>query len=394
DLDDQKAQVDQAVTTARGDLDKSEAELEAAQERVATATAKVAAAQTQLDQAEAALASAEAVEREKAAALDAANQALADAQAKEAAGQAKVDAQKDAVNAYARSVVQDSMPMVNVFSLFNMGSTATLANRVQWNDTVLAANQVDLDNLRTIQAELAAARAARADAQTKADAARAEAAAQVTTTKAAQTAAQTARDNLAQALADEQSAETAAQTAYDQDQQELAALQVEQDTVNARIAERARLAEEKRKADEAAAAAAAAAQPSSAGLVWPVYGRISSPYGYRVHPISGAWRFHDGLDIAASCGTPVKAAAAGVVTDEYYGGGYGYRLFIDHGYVGGKYLTTSYNHLSGYAVPAGTRVNQGDTVAYVGTTGNSTGCHLHFMVWAGGSLQNPSAYLP
>jgi len=395
DLDDQKAALDAAAAAQQSEVDASTAVLQAANARVADAQASVAAAQEALAAAQAALEAAQEVEKAKAAELDLANRDLAYAQARERQNQAAVDAQQDAVGEYARAVYQDYAPLISVAVLFNTNSSADLSNRIQWNDTVLATNQVDLDNLRKLQAELVSARAASQEAQTRADAARQEAQAQVDATAAARQAAQDAEAAVQAALAEEQSAQSAAADALAADQAMLDQIAAERDQVNAAIAERARQAELARQAEEAAQQAAdAASRASSAGLVWPTDGVITSYYGYRIHPIWGTWLFHDGLDIGAGCGVPVVAVASGVVSDEYYSSGYGYRLFIDHGWVNGAYMESSYNHLSGYAVPPGSWVAQGQTVAYVGTTGNSTGCHLHFMLWVNGSSSDPLNYLP
>jgi murein DD-endopeptidase MepM/ murein hydrolase activator NlpD len=109
----------------------------------------------------------------------------------------------------------------------------------------------------------------------------------------------------------------------------------------------------------------------------------------RLHPVLGYWKLHDGTDFGAACGTPIKAAASGVVSDRYYNAGYGNRLMIDHGKIKGDYVTTGYNHASKYIVSVGDRVSQGETIGYVGSTGYSTGCHLHLMVWENGDLVNP-----
>jgi len=113
----------------------------------------------------------------------------------------------------------------------------------------------------------------------------------------------------------------------------------------------------------------------------------------RMHPILHIWKLHDGTDFGAGCGTPIQAAASGTVTEEYYNGGYGNRLFIDHGNIGGAFMTTAYNHMSGYTVRVGQHVTQGQVIGYVGTTGYSTGCHLHFMLWVNGTMVNPANYL-
>ncbi len=124
-------------------------------------------------------------------------------------------------------------------------------------------------------------------------------------------------------------------------------------------------------------------QPSSSGLVWPVSGPITSPFGMR-------WgKLHPGLDIGAGMGTPIKAAAAGTVLVAGYDGGYGNLVVIDHG----NSLATAYAHQSQLAVSVGQQVSQGQVIGYVGSTGFSTGPHLHFEVRVNGSPVDPMGYL-
>jgi len=130
------------------------------------------------------------------------------------------------------------------------------------------------------------------------------------------------------------------------------------------------------------------------GLINPTEGVITSEYGMRIHPIDGTWRFHDGLDIGAACGSPIKAVAAGEVAESWLSPSYGNRLVIDHGVVGAHRLTTSYNHAQSYIVAVGERVTQGQVIGWVGSTGDSTGCHLHFQTWLDGELTDPQALLP
>lgn len=122
-----------------------------------------------------------------------------------------------------------------------------------------------------------------------------------------------------------------------------------------------------------------------AGLTPPVDAPVSSPYGMRVHPLTGELKLHDGTDFAAACGTDVRAAADGRVTAVTYDPAYGQRVVLDHG--GG--LLTSYNHLAGASVRSGAAVQAGATVGVVGSTGMSTGCHLHFMVTLAGEPVDP-----
>lgn len=126
------------------------------------------------------------------------------------------------------------------------------------------------------------------------------------------------------------------------------------------------------------------------GLAWPLPGhrRISSPYGNRFHPILKVNRFHSGIDIPAPTGTKVCAAKEGTVIMTKCMGGYGNIVMIDHGDI-----VTVYAHNSVIKVRTGQHVNQGDVVALVGSTGMSTGPHLHFEVRVNGSTRNPMNYL-
>lgn len=124
-------------------------------------------------------------------------------------------------------------------------------------------------------------------------------------------------------------------------------------------------------------------------LAWPVAGRVSSPFGFRVHPIFATRRLHTGIDIDAQSGAPVAAAGAGtVILAETYGG-YGNAVVVDHG--GG--LATLYAHLSRIAVSAGQAVAKGDAVGSVGCTGLCTGPHLHFETRESGVPVDPLKYL-
>ncbi|WP_419177927.1 murein hydrolase activator EnvC family protein [Megasphaera vaginalis (ex Bordigoni et al. 2020)] len=150
-----------------------------------------------------------------------------------------------------------------------------------------------------------------------------------------------------------------------------------------------------RQADRAAAASAGGTADSfqavsgSGVFIWPVNGPITSPFGYRNHPIFGRAIFHSGIDIGVDEGTPVHAADAGVVVEADWLGGYGNAVIIDHG----NGLSTVYGHNSSLAVSAGQSVAKGEVIAYAGSTGNSTGPHVHFEVRSGGEPVDPMGYL-
>jgi murein DD-endopeptidase MepM/ murein hydrolase activator NlpD len=169
-------------------------------------------------------------------------------------------------------------------------------------------------------------------------------------------------------------------------------------------AERRRIAEQLRKVAERRARAhhtSLATKPTTTVtqndggyLSYPVKNTyITSPYGMRMNPVIHVYELHDGTDFHAVCGTPVYAAAPGRVTEEYFNVGYGNRLLMDNGYVRGVSLATSYNHLTSYVAGVGERVARGQLIAYSGTTGFSTGCHLHFMVYVNGATVDPMTWL-
>ncbi|HTU83204.1 MAG TPA: peptidoglycan DD-metalloendopeptidase family protein [Candidatus Acidoferrales bacterium] len=152
------------------------------------------------------------------------------------------------------------------------------------------------------------------------------------------------------------------------------------------IQERQRELEAQRKAEGISAVDAA----GGAGMFsWPVTGPITSPFGWRPNPFGGGPEFHPGLDIAAPMGTTVTAAAGGTVIMAQWYGGYGNYILIDHG--GG--FSTGYGHLSAMYVSAGQTVSRGQAIGAVGTTGQSTGPHLHFEVRINGKPVDPAPRL-
>ena len=150
-----------------------------------------------------------------------------------------------------------------------------------------------------------------------------------------------------------------------------------------------------------AAAASSKPQLSFTGFACPLksYTRISSEYGWRKNPVSGVNRLHAGIDLAAPGGTPIYAAASGYVqVAGWSSGGYGNYVIIYHGSMSdGNAYSTLYGHMRSVATSAGKYVKQGELIGYVGSTGNSTGNHLHLEVWKGGkkaNAVNPRGYIP
>ena len=130
---------------------------------------------------------------------------------------------------------------------------------------------------------------------------------------------------------------------------------------------------------------------SPSGWVRPAGGHISSPYGWRVNPYSGVYTLHAGTDLAAGCNAPIVAAHSGVVAYAGWNGGYGNFILLDNG----DNISTGYGHIvaGGILVSIGQRVAEGQQIASVGSTGNSTGCHLHFEVRPNGTAIDAAPFM-
>jgi murein DD-endopeptidase MepM/ murein hydrolase activator NlpD len=186
---------------------------------------------------------------------------------------------------------------------------------------------------------------------------------------------------------------------------EKAATEAEQARIDAEAAqvasELAQIIADQRAAREAAARAAgkkvAAAGPIGNSLfanptsVNPIY--VTSEYGMRMHPTLHYVRLHAGIDLRTYCNTPVYAGRAGTVQWAQSRYGFGNQVMIDHGFVNGNSLMSSYNHLTRFVVGAGQKVNQGTLIGYSGNTGTSAACHLHFEVYVNGVTVNPRPLL-
>ena len=216
--------------------------------------------------------------------------------------------------------------------------------------------------------------------------ARTETAANVARTQVLTTQAQAQRDQVDELVDSRASAKADAARIRAEDEKRLKELEQERRALEARIAAMV-------EAEKAANAQGQGVGDGGGSLSRPVSGPITSPYGMRVHPITGVYKLHDGTDFGASCGTPVHAAAGGKIIDQYYNGGYGNRVILNNGVMRGRVIVTTYNHLSRFALSKGATVNRGDVVGFVGSTGYSTGCHLHFMVLVDGVTTNPMGWL-
>jgi murein DD-endopeptidase MepM/ murein hydrolase activator NlpD len=372
-----------AVNQAKADLADAESQLVAAQSAYAGAQAHVADVQAQLQ-------AAQAVDAQMQAALAAAQADLEKARADVVAGQAALDAQQTEVKNTVVDVYQQGSPQLMAWTGYLEAQTpADLIRKMEYADTLIEDQNTVFQQLHAAEVALrderARVRAAEAAADEQADLAAQQLANVQRLEQEAETAANDAllaQNQVTLTVAAREKAQRKAERARRHDLEELAELKKQENKIKQQII-------------------AAAAADHSVGyignddgfLLPPVDGPVTSPFGYRVHPIYHYWGLHDGTDFGVSCGEGMRAAADGKVISRYYSAVYGNRLYVDVGKVNGHNLTVVYNHATSYRVGVGDHVTRGEIVGYVGSTGWSTGCHLHFTVLQDGTAVDPMNYL-
>ncbi|MFT4296713.1 MAG: peptidoglycan DD-metalloendopeptidase family protein [Micropruina sp.] len=404
DLKDKRNDVRKAIVSSRADVSESKAEVSKALQNLAKAQSALAKAQRNQAAANDAVADAKAVDAAIGRRLTQARAKLEAAKKAVIAAKAEVDAQLRLMGQAAREAYQQQTDLVGLTVVFDSADTGDLSQRLQWSTTIFDATSAQMTRLRQLQAKLEAAQKAQAAIEKEIAADKAEAEANLARLKVLQAKAAAARNVVAGQVAKLAKARKAAQADLNAEQAKYRRLQAQDASISAEIRRRAEIARKKAAAAEAKRRAAAKkagkkyvpSKPSgqsSRGFIRPVNAPAGSPFGLRYHPILHIWRMHRGTDFGASCGTPIYAVANGRVASARRQGGFGNYVVIDHGIVRGRYVSTGYAHQSRMAVHAGQRVRQGQVIGYVGTTGLSTGCHLHFQVYVNGGVVNPMNWL-
>ncbi|MGH3329674.1 MAG: peptidoglycan DD-metalloendopeptidase family protein [Nocardioidaceae bacterium] len=399
DLDNRKDRVQKDINKTLTDLDQSSHELTAATRALDAAEAKLSAAQDHLAKTRGELAVAVVLDKQMQAKLDAAILRLQKARAELDEGRAKVAEQEKTLGQIAVQNYQSGDPgLVGLSMVLTSQDPGDLTSQLNSVQNVLDKEAVTLDRLQASRVLLTVKEQEVEAAKEEVAKQRKAAAANLRRKQALEAEAEQAEDRVSDLVTMRAQAHDAAVEAREADLEVLRGLQKERDRISEMLRKRA---EEARRRAAAAAAAAAAAEsaddggsrPSNGFLDYPVDGYITSPYGMRFHPVYHQWSLHDGTDFGAGCGTPIHAAASGKVIAVYYNEGYGNRVIMDNGFHRGVGLGTAYNHLSAYSTYVGERVKRGEVIGYVGTTGYSTGCHLHFMVFENGATVNPMGWL-
>ncbi|MGN6252985.1 MAG: peptidoglycan DD-metalloendopeptidase family protein, partial [Marmoricola sp.] len=370
------------IATARGDLDESSRGLREAQSRLGDARGRLHRAQDTLATTRRQLSAARSADEQMQEALVAAQHELDQARRDVARGKADVAQQKDTIGNLALQNYQDGDPaLMGLVAMLGAGDPNDLTTQLNAVHGVMAHQSQTLSHLRDVEAELVRQQARVAAART-AVAGRREAAAQhLTRTRALTDAAAEQEHAVAALVATRRSAADRAARVRAHDRQQLRRLQRQEARIKREILARARHQRNHVVGD-------------TGGLLQrPVPGYVTSPYGWREHPIYHYWGLHDGDDFHAPCGTPEVAAGSGRVVSEYYSSVWGNRLYLDLGTINGHNFTVIYNHIERYVVGSGARVHRGQVLARAGTTGWSTGCHLHFTVMRDGNPVNPMDYM-
>ncbi|MDQ4052952.1 MAG: peptidoglycan DD-metalloendopeptidase family protein, partial [Actinomycetota bacterium] len=314
--------------------------------------------------------------------LAAAEARLATARAELAAGRAAAVAQREQVTESVVDIYEQGDPQLLAFTaLVNAESLEDLTTRSAAQEAIVSGEADMYADLKAAEARLKAQEQEVQDAAEEAEVQRRAAAVNLATTQSLVEQTRQATERVRDLVESSRQARQQAVKARARDAATLRKLREREKQIKQRIL-------------------AAADQESNTFngatggfLNYPVNGPVTSPFGYRRHPIYGYWGLHNGTDFGAGCGQPLFAGAQGTVVERYYDSVYGNRLFLNVGRVNGANLTLVYNHASGYKVGEGSRVGRGDVVGYVGTTGWSTGCHLHFTVLRNGNPVDPMGYM-
>lgn len=382
DLKHRQKHVESSIKSANHDLDESSSRLRKTTEALDAALAKLSDAKIELSGVQTRLDAARIRDDEMQARLEAAITRLATARDELVAGQAALEEQRLEVTSTVVSIYEQGDPQLIAFSsIINAQTPADLTHRMQAQDAIVGRETNAYDGLHAAEVLLQVRENEVEGATDDVADQRREAAGHLTTMKGLHEESQAAKAKVRDLVNSSRQVRQAATAAKKHDRAILRRLHQREDRIRRQIL----------------AAARRAARRGNNGytgdtggfLMHPVVGPVTSPFGYRIHPIYGYWGLHDGTDFGVSCGEGLRAAAGGVVMSEYYSSVYGNRLYLNVGQVNGKNLTVVYNHMSGYKVGTGATVKRGSIVGYVGDTGWSTGCHLHFSVLVNGTPVDP-----
>lgn len=386
DLKDKQRRVEREIKGAKRDLDESSARLLKAAARLAAAHEQLAVAKTRLATARGKVEVARERDVEMQVELAQAEADLAEAEAALATGQVDREKQRQRVADTVAEMYSEGDPDLIAFSaMLDAVSTEDLTRRDGVRDVVVGQEARAYDQLKAAEVLLEVQEGQVSEARDEVADQRQAAAERLELMQALESEQQAAKDSVVSLVVERRDARIDARQARAQDLAKLRKSQKQQDRIEEMLRRRAARALARARAQ----ARSAPGGPSTGLLVMPVDGYVTSPFGYRIHPIYKYWGLHDGIDYGAGCGAPLVAAASGRVISSYFSPVYGNRIIIDNGAIAGRGIATIYNHAAGYNVSVGDRVQSGQVIGTMGDSGWSTGCHLHFTVMANGQAVDP-----
>ncbi|MCA0252040.1 MAG: peptidoglycan DD-metalloendopeptidase family protein [Actinobacteria bacterium] len=382
DLKDQRAKVRKAlaqtksqISEAKDDVEQASASLEESEQKLATARKELAYVQGKLKKARKADAEVAQKVKQAEAELKAAEQAVVQ-------GEADLVAQKRLIASVVTTTYQQQNNLVELGVLFDAGSVEQIAERAQFTELVFGSTSTEMQRLEELQIQLEAAKVAREQAREKVAEQRRQSKALVVEVKhlAADAAAREAR--IERLVKENTRLRDTALGELEATKEQYEKLEKQEAAITKKIL--AAIAKQKH------------LKVNSKGFMRPVNAEPGSPFGMRYHPILHYKRMHWGLDFGAKCGAPLYAMADGKVAQVLrtsQSNGLGNWTVINYGKYKGDNIASGYAHQSKILVRSGQSVKRGQVVGYVGTTGLSTGCHLHLQIYKDGVRVNPASYV-
>ena len=397
ELENRQETLSDKVSSARRDLDASSGAYARATSALEAASARLSSARSELADVLGKLDAARIVDQQMQARLAQAEQRLAGAEAALDEATVVVDDQQTRIERFALRTYATSDPSLVSLNLVLSGESPTdLSASISAAESVVESQTADLDGLDAARI-MQSLREQRVEQMRDAVAVeRALAAENLVRLGDLAAQARTQTQAVRELVEQNRVLRDRARAARDRDLQVLREMEQERERVHDQLLA---LARQQAQAQQSSTPPTTPSTTTSSGdgggyLDYPINGGyVTSPYGMRMHPILHVYKLHDGTDFGAACGTPVYASAAGTIVSAYYNAGYGNRIIMNHGIVNGVSLSTSYNHLTSFVAGVGQHVGRGQLIAYSGTTGYSTGCHLHFMVYVNGATVDPMGWL-
>jgi murein DD-endopeptidase MepM/ murein hydrolase activator NlpD len=383
-LKDKQKRVEKQIDQVHDDLGEASKRVRRATARLDGVRAQLSTARAHLADVRARLVTAQAKDAEMQAKLVEAEAALAQARQDLADGQAALAAQRTEVVDTVNDLYESGDPrLLALSSLMNAKTPEDVVRQMGATDAIVGRQDRAYAGLHAAEIQLSARETLVEDAKNVMETRRADAAANLAMVRDLVVRARDARASVVGLLVSTRTARAKAVRARAHDARVLRQLKQREAQIKEQI-----LA-------AAARAGNGGYKGSTSGILDTptTNGYVTSPFGYRIHPIYGYYGLHDGTDFGVSCGQSLRAVAGGTVMDTYYSSVYGNRLYLNLGQYNGKNLTAVYNHLSGYRASEGQRVKRGEVVGYAGNTGWSTGCHLHFTILVNGDPVDPMKFL-